>query len=72
MTISTVCRQCGTEIEADRTRILAGDWRTCDECAARRRHAERDSTAGQCQRCGRHLKDPRRFICLSCAGISTA
>ena len=71
MTVITRCARCGAEYEAFRERIIAGDWRVCLECAARRRLPQYP-VGGQCQQCGRHLKDPRRYLCLSCAGVSVS
>jgi hypothetical protein len=32
MSIQTVCRVCGAEVEADRAAIVAGLWRWCQRC----------------------------------------
>jgi len=71
MTVLTICRVCGAEFEADRDRIVAGEWRTCRPCEAERGRPQHD-VGGQCHTCGRHLRDPRRYLCLSCAGVSVS
>jgi len=73
MTISTICRECGTPIEADRTRILAGTWQTCDACRPQRSdHPTIRPMAGQCQRCGRPLLNRDRTLCLQCHGFTVS
>ncbi|MEA2511085.1 MAG: hypothetical protein QOJ59_572 [Thermomicrobiales bacterium] len=71
MAITTTCRKCGAELEADARSIAAGTWRTCTDCLTGGKPPEHPK-GGQCRECGRHLRDPRRHLCLRCAGISVS
>jgi len=67
VTISTICAQCGTPIESDRNRILAGNWHYCDRC---RPKTEPETTA--CVKCGRTLNANGRRVCVRCLGFSVS
>jgi hypothetical protein len=68
--ITTTCRRCGTPIEADRERILGGDWQYCDSCRANRER--RPSATVPCELCGRPLRAGKRAVCARCLGASLA
>jgi len=70
VTISTFCKSCGREFEVSHDRIVAGPhWKYCPDCEAERTRPQYD-VGGRCQKCRKPMRDPRRFICLTCAGLS--
>lgn len=73
MTISTTCRTCGREFEADRDAFVAGSWRQCPDC---RKPQPKPSPELlrliPCEGgCGRMLRGPRR-MCLPCMGFTAS
>lgn len=70
MSILTTCKDCGAEFEADSAAITAGVWRSCPACRLATPPAQLEG--GKCQDCGRALRDPKRTICLRCAGIGVS